>query len=359
MSAALRSRPPAAARTCATTCPRSSRSARSATGAAPSASRAWSTQTLVVVPLPLLVPLRGRGDRARPGDRRRPARLQPRRRAAARRLDDRQGDPGGAPAAAPAAPDRRALLQGLSVLLHVRAPRSAASPPIRRTCTACSTTSSSSCSSSPRARRRPRSSTRTATGCAASAAAASSRRRCAPASRSSRSRSSAPRRRCRRSPRSALLKRLTGLIYFPITPLFPHLGLLGATYLPAKFKLRFLEPVPTGPHGRGAVGGQGRWCRRSPTTSARGSRTSWSTWSGSAALGVARMSGRRVLITGLSTYWGGRLAQALERDPDVEVIVGVSPERPDLRADPHRVRPRRHPARAAQADRRGGGRSTP
>jgi 1-acyl-sn-glycerol-3-phosphate acyltransferase len=42
-----------------------------------------------------------------------------------------------------------------------------------------------------------------------------------------------------------LLKRLTGLIYFPITPLFPHLGLLGASYLPAKFKLRFLEPVRT------------------------------------------------------------------------------------------------------------------
>jgi UDP-glucose 4-epimerase len=36
----------------------------------------------------------------------------------------------------------------------------------------------------------------------------------------------------------------------------------------------------------------------------------------------------RVLITGLSTYWGGRLAQALERDPDVEVIVGVSPDDP-------------------------------
>jgi 1-acyl-sn-glycerol-3-phosphate acyltransferase len=41
------------------------------------------------------------------------------------------------------------------------------------------------------------------------------------------------------------LKRLTGLLYFPITPLFPHLGLLGAAYLPAKFKLRFLEPVAT------------------------------------------------------------------------------------------------------------------
>ena len=46
-----------------------------------------------------------------------------------------------------------------------------------------------------------------------------------------------------------LLKRLTGLIYFPITPLFPHLGLLGASYLPAKFKLRFLEPVRDRPMG--------------------------------------------------------------------------------------------------------------
>jgi len=32
---------------------------------------------------------------------------------------------------------------------------------------------------------------------------------------------------------------------------------------------------------------------------------------------------RRVLITGLSTYWGGRLAQALEQDEQVEAIVGV------------------------------------
>ena len=36
----------------------------------------------------------------------------------------------------------------------------------------------------------------------------------------------------------------------------------------------------------------------------------------------------RVLITGLSTYWGGRLAQVLERDDDVEAIIGVSPEDP-------------------------------
>jgi 1-acyl-sn-glycerol-3-phosphate acyltransferase len=42
------------------------------------------------------------------------------------------------------------------------------------------------------------------------------------------------------------LQKLTGLIYFPITPTFPHLGLLGTLgYLPAKFKIRFLPPVPT------------------------------------------------------------------------------------------------------------------
>jgi 1-acyl-sn-glycerol-3-phosphate acyltransferase len=41
------------------------------------------------------------------------------------------------------------------------------------------------------------------------------------------------------------LQRLTKLIYFPVTPLFPHFGLLGAAYLPAKFRIRFLEPIPT------------------------------------------------------------------------------------------------------------------
>src|SRR5437764_1697595 len=38
--------------------------------------------------------------------------------------------------------------------------------------------------------------------------------------------------------------------------------------------------------------------------------------------------GRRVLITGLSTFWGGRLAQALERDPDIDVIVGLDTREP-------------------------------
>jgi 1-acyl-sn-glycerol-3-phosphate acyltransferase len=41
-----------------------------------------------------------------------------------------------------------------------------------------------------------------------------------------------------------LLKRLTGLIYFPINHAFPHFGLAaGMMYLPAKFRIRFMEPI--------------------------------------------------------------------------------------------------------------------
>jgi UDP-glucose 4-epimerase len=36
----------------------------------------------------------------------------------------------------------------------------------------------------------------------------------------------------------------------------------------------------------------------------------------------------RVLVTGLSTYWGGRVAQALEQRPDVDVIVGLDSRDP-------------------------------
>jgi 1-acyl-sn-glycerol-3-phosphate acyltransferase len=42
------------------------------------------------------------------------------------------------------------------------------------------------------------------------------------------------------------LQRLTGFLYFPLTPTFPHGGLLGMFgYLPAKFRIRFLDPIPT------------------------------------------------------------------------------------------------------------------
>ncbi len=38
--------------------------------------------------------------------------------------------------------------------------------------------------------------------------------------------------------------------------------------------------------------------------------------------------GRRVLITGLDTFWGGRMAQALELEPDVEMILGLGANEP-------------------------------
>lgn len=40
--------------------------------------------------------------------------------------------------------------------------------------------------------------------------------------------------------------------------------------------------------------------------------------------------GRRVLVTGLSSFWGGLVAQQLEADPEVEVIVGLDTEPPEL-----------------------------
>ncbi|MGH2980440.1 MAG: lysophospholipid acyltransferase family protein [Solirubrobacterales bacterium] len=42
------------------------------------------------------------------------------------------------------------------------------------------------------------------------------------------------------------LKKLTGLAYFPLTPTFPWFGPFGMLgYLPAKFRIRFLEPIDT------------------------------------------------------------------------------------------------------------------
>src|SRR3954463_11646632 len=42
------------------------------------------------------------------------------------------------------------------------------------------------------------------------------------------------------------------------------------------------------------------------------------------------MNSRRVLITGISNYWGARLAQALEQNDQVEAIIGVDSHDPSL-----------------------------
>ena len=40
--------------------------------------------------------------------------------------------------------------------------------------------------------------------------------------------------------------------------------------------------------------------------------------------------GKRVLVTGLGSFWGGRVAQALEADPNVEIIVGLDTTEPTV-----------------------------
>jgi UDP-glucose 4-epimerase len=42
------------------------------------------------------------------------------------------------------------------------------------------------------------------------------------------------------------------------------------------------------------------------------------------------MTSRRILLTGLSTYWGGRLAQALEQDPEIETVIGIDRRPPKV-----------------------------
>src|SRR5262249_21905299 len=50
--------------------------------------------------------------------------------------------------------------------------------------------------------------------------------------------------------------------------------------------------------------------------------------------GLVRVDGAmRVLVTGLSTYWGGRVAQALEHRSDVECVVGVDTRDPRIQLE--------------------------
>ena len=74
-----------------------------------------------------------------------------------------------------------------------------------------------------------------------------------------------------------------------------------------------------------------RSCRRRPTRCARGSRRASGTCSPRASrCGSDERDSRRILVTGLSTYWGGRLAQALEAFDEVEAMIGVDNEEPQV-----------------------------
>ena len=43
--------------------------------------------------------------------------------------------------------------------------------------------------------------------------------------------------------------------------------------------------------------------------------------------------GRRILVTGLGTFWGGRVAQRLEEEDDVDVIIGLDTRSPSVPLD--------------------------
>ena len=122
------------------------------------------------------------------------------------------------------------------------------------------------------------------------------------------------------------LAQALGLPYAPVTLnalLFGPLGL--ALYLPAKIRLRVLDPVTFDVAPDQTRYPKSRIYDEAEAIRAPGCRRPSSRcWRIAAASGSAETPvGRRVLVTGLSTFWGGRVARALERDPGVEIIVGL------------------------------------
>src|SRR4051794_28127052 len=279
-------------------------------------------------PLPPVVPLRGRGGRARPGRQRRPRRLQPRGRPAARRGDDRQGDPGGAPARTAAAHHGRALLQGLSRLQHAAAEdRLRTGAPGQRPPPAQGRAAArAGVPRGPQGQREalPR-----------PLPLAPLRPRRLRGGGDARERPDRAGRRRRRRGGGADLRPRQAAPAADRPHLLPdhaHVPALRAARharLPAR---EVPHPLPSprahremGPPARRAVAGQGaradrrrRDPRHDPAARARHGRE--------ADLGLAvderRVASRRILLTGLSTFWGGRLAQCLERDEAVEAIIG-------------------------------------
>ena len=88
---------------------------------------------------------------------------------------------------------------------------------------------------------------------------------------------------------------------------------------------------PTIPPSATSRGRTRRSCRPSPTRSAPRSRHELVDMLGRAAQRLVRDDAPSGSCSpGLSTYWGGRLAQALERDPAVEAIIGVDRRPPKV-----------------------------
>ena len=288
-----------------------------------------------------VVPGRVGGPREHPDRRRRAARGEPRRRHPVRRAGDhaRHRDRARPPGVRPGRP----LLQGRAGRRHAVGPQRRRGRPPRQRLPAAPRAGPARARvprGHARARARP---TTSATGCAASVGAASSRSPCGPACRSSRSRWSAPRSRCRSCSRCpALAKRPRRALRARSPPTWLLLGPLGVVgYFPAKFKLRVLEPVTfdvaarPGPllaqpdHGR---------VRGHPAADPGGALRH----APAAPLGLVRLSvGRRGPRHRPRHLLGRPRRAGAENDPDVDVIIGLDTRRADGPARAHRVRPDR------------------
>ena len=140
------------------------------------------------------------------------------------------------------------------------------------------------------------------------------------------------------------LQRLTGLLYFPITPTFPHFGLLGMLgYLPAKFKLRFL---PRGADRRSrlrrrAVGGQGARADRRPRDPRHHPGRARSTCSASGAASGSDELPSGSSLTGPVDVLGRPARAGARARPGGRGDHRRRPPPAEGRAAPHRVRARR------------------
>ena len=126
-------------------------------------------------------------------------------------------------------------------------------------------------------------------------------------------------------------RKALGLPYVPITANMLALGPLGlVAVLPGQVQAAGARSRPLRRAARPGplLARAGSWT--SPRASASRSRTRSTTCSASGGRSGSADVGRRVLVTGLGTFWGGRVAQALEADPTVDVIVGLDTREPTI-----------------------------
>ena len=146
--------------------------------------------------------------------------------------------------------------------------------------------------------------------------------------------SSAPRRRRRSSPTSTSLQRLTGLLYFPITPTFPHFGLARDARLPAGEVPHPLprrrSPPTTWATSRGRTR---RSCRPSPTRSAHDpggrARHGRQARARSGSDERRRTASRRILVTGPVDLLGRPARPGARARPEPSRRSSASTARPD------------------------------